>query len=165
MAAYHRWWPRPRHHECAAPARAAPAKQATVYKSRLCGCCKKWVEHLQKNGYTVTAHDVPDVNVYKKRYAVPDELGSCHTAIVTSGYVVEGHVPADVIDKLVAASAEGRRSASPCRACRRDHQGWKPARQRSTTFVAFDKAGKTKVFAQPLTLVMADPGRLSVVLR
>jgi hypothetical protein len=80
----------------------APAKEATVYKTATCGCCKKWVEHLEKSGYKVTAHDVPDVGVYKKRYGVPDSLGSCHTAIVSSGYIVEGHVPADVIDKLIA---------------------------------------------------------------
>src|SRR6478672_2821540 len=81
----------------------APAKEATVYKDASCGCCKKWVEHMEKSGWTVTAHDVPDVGVYKKKYGVPDNLGSCHTAMVTGGYVVEGHVPADLIDKLVAA--------------------------------------------------------------
>jgi hypothetical protein len=81
---------------------AAPAKEATVYKSATCGCCKKWVEHLEKNGYTVTPHDVADINVYKKKYGVPASLGSCHTAVVTGGYVIEGHVPADLIDKVVA---------------------------------------------------------------
>ena len=80
----------------------APPKEATVYKSATCGCCKKWVEHMEKSGYKVTAHDVPDVDVYKKRYGVPKSLGSCHTAIVSSGYIVEGHVPADVIDKMIA---------------------------------------------------------------
>ena len=46
----------------------APAKEATVYKDANCGCCKKWVEHMEKSGWTVTAHDVPDVGVYKKKY-------------------------------------------------------------------------------------------------
>ena len=123
-----------------------PAKEATVYKSPTCGCCKKWVEHMEKSGYKVTAHDVPDVAVYKKRYGVPDALGSCHTAIVTSGYIVEGHVPADVIDKLVAQAPKdiiglavpGMPQGSP---------GMESATKDKYDIVAFDKAGKTKVFA------------------
>src|SRR5688572_12881545 len=119
-----------------------PAKQATLYKSATCGCCKKWVEHLQKSGYTVTAHDVPDVNVYKKRYAVPDALGSCHTAIVTSGYVIEGHVPADVIDKLVADAPKdiiglavpGMPQGSP---------GMESSTPEKYEVLGFDKSGKT----------------------
>jgi hypothetical protein len=124
-----------------------PAKQATVYKSPTCGCCRKWVEHLQKSGYTVTSHDVPDVNVYKKRYAVPDELASCHTAIVTSGYVVEGHVPADVIDKFVSEAPKdvigiavpGMPEGSP---------GMETGTTEKYDIVAFDKTGKTRVFAR-----------------
>ncbi|HUQ82488.1 MAG TPA: DUF411 domain-containing protein [Gemmatimonadaceae bacterium] len=122
------------------------AKEATVYKSASCGCCKKWVEHMEKSGYKVTAHDVPDVAVYKKRYGVPDDLGSCHTAIVTSGYIVEGHVPADVIDKLVAQAPKGiiglavpgMPMGSP---------GMDSPTKDKYDIVAFDKAGKTKVFA------------------
>jgi hypothetical protein len=124
----------------------APKKEATVYKDAGCGCCKKWVEHMQKNGWTVTAHDVPDVGVYKKRYGVPDALGSCHTAIVTSGYVIEGHVPADLIDKLVAQhpadivglAVPGMPQGTP---------GMETGRVEKYDVLAFNKAGKTKVFA------------------
>ena len=127
---------------------AAPAaKQATVYKSATCGCCKKWVEHLQKAGYTVTSHDVADVNVYKKRYAVGEDLWSCHTAIVTGGYVVEGHVPADVIDKFVAAAPKdfiglavpGMPKGSP---------GMEGPVSEKYDILAFTKTGKTKVYAK-----------------
>jgi len=125
----------------------APAKEATVYKTATCGCCKKWVEHLQKSGYKVTAHDVPDVGVYKKRYGVPDSLGSCHTAIVSSGYIVEGHVPADVIDKLIAQAPKdviglavpGMVQGSP---------GMEGGTAEKYDVVSFDKTGKTKVYAQ-----------------
>lgn len=125
----------------------ASAKEATVYKTPSCGCCKKWVEHLEKSGYKVTAHDVADVGPYKKRYGVPDSLGSCHTAIVTSGYIVEGHVPADVIDKLVAQAPKdiiglavpGMPAGSP---------GMEVGAKEKYDVIAFDKAGKTKVFAQ-----------------
>ena len=129
-------------HLVAAPA----AKQATVYKSATCGCCKKWVEHMQKAGYTVTSNDVPDVNVYKKRYAVAEALWSCHTAIVTGGYVVEGHVPADVIDKFIAEAPKdliglavpGMPQGSP---------GMETGTTEKYDIVAFTKAGKTKVYA------------------
>ena len=118
----------------------------TVYKDAACGCCKKWVEHMQKSGWTVTAHDVPDVEVYKKKYGVPESLASCHTAIVTSGYVVEGHVPADVIDKLIAQhpadvvglAVPGLVTGSP---------GREGANAQKYDVVSFNKAGKTKVFA------------------
>ena len=125
----------------------APAKEATVYKSATCGCCKKWVEHMEKSGYKVTAHDVPDVAVYKKRYGVPESLGSCHTAIVSSGYIVEGHVPADVIDKMIAQAPKdviglavpGMPVGSP---------GMEGGTPEKYDIVAFDKAGKTRVFAK-----------------
>ncbi len=71
-----------------------------VYKSATCGCCKQWVKHLRNAGFTVEATDVADVSVYKREYGVPPQLTSCHTAIV-AGYVVEGHVPADDVIKML----------------------------------------------------------------
>ena len=80
---------------------AQPAKpKVTVYKSATCGCCSKWVEHMKANGFTVTALDVDDIEVPMKTYGVPSTLGSCHTALV-GGYVVEGHVPADVVTRML----------------------------------------------------------------
>ena len=72
----------------------------TVYKSPTCGCCAKWVSHLEANGFKVTTTDMPNVNPMKQRLGVPQQLSSCHTAVV-GGYVVEGHVPADVIRKML----------------------------------------------------------------
>ncbi|PKO86395.1 MAG: metal-binding protein [Betaproteobacteria bacterium HGW-Betaproteobacteria-12] len=65
-----------------------------VYKSPYCGCCGKWVEHLRKAGFAVQTHDVNDVPAARQR------LGSCHTAKL-AGYVVEGHVPAADIQRLL----------------------------------------------------------------
>ena len=123
------------------------AKEATVFKSATCGCCKKWVEHLQKARYTVKSNDVPDVEVYKKKYGVPDALGSCHTAVVTGGYVVEGHVPADLIDRIIAQKPKdviglavpGMPQGSP---------GMETGVVDKYEILAFDKAGKTRVFAR-----------------
>lgn len=72
----------------------------TVYKSSTCGCCKKWVEHLQENGFQVVAKDVDNLHPYKVEAKLAPGLTSCHTAFV-DGYAVEGHVPADDIKRLL----------------------------------------------------------------
>lgn len=72
----------------------------TVYKSPTCGCCTDWVEHLEANGFDVKTTDMPDVTPMKTRMGLPETLYSCHTAIV-GGYVVEGHVPADLVKKML----------------------------------------------------------------
>jgi len=71
-----------------------------IYKSAQCGCCKAWAEHLQKNGFTVNLHDVDDVPAARKKLGMPDKFGSCHTARV-GPYLVEGHVPAADIKRLL----------------------------------------------------------------
>lgn len=93
---------------------ARPAAKApiTVYKSASCGCCKKWVEHVEKAGFKVTAHDVEDVDKIKRDMGVPAALASCHTAVV-GAYLIEGHVPADLIDKLLAEKPKARGLAVP----------------------------------------------------
>jgi hypothetical protein len=83
----------------AASAAADPA-QVQVYKSPTCGCCTKWIDHLRENGFEVSATDVPDVRPIKLENGVPQRLASCHTAFV-AGYVIEGHVPASDIQRLL----------------------------------------------------------------
>lgn len=78
----------------------AAGPEITVYKSPTCGCCSKWVDHLKAGGFSVRSHDVPDVGPIKRKHGIPDRLSSCHTGLV-GGYAVEGHVPADVIRKLL----------------------------------------------------------------
>ena len=79
---------------------AGKALLAVVYKSPTCGCCTKWVEHLQANGFQVEVRDTADVEPAKARWGVPGQLGSCHTAKI-GNYVFEGHVPADVIQRVL----------------------------------------------------------------
>jgi hypothetical protein len=71
-----------------------------VYRSPTCGCCAKWVDHVKAAGFSPTVHQVEDVSPVKARGGVPGELQSCHTALI-GGYVIEGHVPADVIQQLL----------------------------------------------------------------
>ncbi|MBE9106782.1 DUF411 domain-containing protein [Nostoc cf. edaphicum LEGE 07299] len=73
---------------------------ATVYHSPDCNCCGGWIEHLKTQGFKITDFSTPDIETVKQKYNVPDNLSSCHTAIV-NGYVIEGHVPADDIKRLL----------------------------------------------------------------
>jgi len=79
----------------------ASLPSVAVYKSPTCGCCHSWVEHLEANGFDVVAHDMDDLTPIKARYHITGRLQSCHTALV-GGYVIEGHVPAGDIKKLLA---------------------------------------------------------------
>lgn len=83
-----------------APVWAQSSAAVEVFKSPYCGCCGKWVEHLRQNGFQVNTHDVEDVTAARKKMGMPDRLGSCHTAKI-GGYVVEGHVPAADIQRLL----------------------------------------------------------------
>lgn len=77
----------------------AQATMVQVWKDPNCGCCQVWVEHLQANGFKVEVRDVGNTAA-RKRLGMPEQLGSCHTASV-GGYVIEGHVPASDIQRLL----------------------------------------------------------------
>ena len=86
---------------------AAHAAALTVYKSATCGCCAKWVEHVEKHGFAVKVVNVDDIMAVKAKAGIPDKLVSCHTSKV-GGYVVEGHVPAADIKKLLATKPKAK---------------------------------------------------------
>ena len=124
----------------------APAKKPviTVYKDPSCGCCKNWIAHLIKNGYRVDAKDSPDMAEIKRTLGVPTGMRACHTAMV-NGYLIEGHVPAADIDRLLAQKPKiaglavpGMPAGSP---------GMEGAAAQRYQVLTFDKAGKTTVFA------------------
>ncbi len=125
---------------------AAPGARTelVVYKSPTCGCCNKWVDYLRKQGFTVVAHDTSGMTAVKAELGVPDALSSCHTAIV-GGYVIEGHVPAADIERLlkehpkvVGLAVAGMVTGSP------GMEGGTPEHYK---VMAFDAKGKTTVFA------------------
>ena len=78
----------------------AASPTLTVYKSPSCGCCAKWVEHLRAHSFVVTVRDEPDMDALKDRLGIPLKMRSCHTAQV-DGYLIEGHVPAEDIRRLL----------------------------------------------------------------
>src|SRR5690606_863960 len=124
---------------------AALAAEMTVYKSPTCGCCVAWIDHVKAHGFTVKAIDVRDVSGVKLANGVTRELASCHTALV-DGYVIEGHVPAADIKRLLkerpavtGLAVPGMPMGSP------GMEG--PVTQRYNV-VSFDKSGKTRVFSR-----------------
>ncbi len=78
----------------------------TVYQDPNCGCCSGWVEHMREAGFDVKAIETADMASIKQRLGVPAQLGSCHTGVVEgTGQLIEGHVPANVVRKLIADSS------------------------------------------------------------
>ena len=88
------------------------ASEVFVYKNPDCGCCNKWIRHLENNGFTVKSKNASNINSIKKEHGITAELSSCHTAIV-EGYVVEGHVPADDVKRLLSERPEIRGLSVP----------------------------------------------------
>ncbi len=86
-----------------AAATLAPGTPVKVFKDANCGCCKAWVQHMRDNGFQVTAIDEPArvLDSIKTAHGITDATASCHTAEV-GNYVIEGHVPADLVQKLVS---------------------------------------------------------------
>src|SRR3954468_4038778 len=116
----------------------------TVYKDPSCGCCKAWIAHLVKAGYTVDAKDSPNMPDIKRTLGVPEALTSCHTAVV-NGYLIEGHVSAEDIDRLLAQKPKIAGLAVP--GMPSNSPGMDGPRTKPYQVLAFDKNGKTRVFA------------------
>lgn len=123
----------------------APKTALLVYKDPGCGCCEKWVEYMGRSGFEVSVRNTSDMDPIKRRYGVSPALASCHTALA-EGYVIEGHVPADLVlkllkekPKLAGLAVPGMVSGSP---------GMEGPNPRHYDVVAFDKTGKTTLYAR-----------------
>jgi len=91
---------------------AADGLVITVHKDPSCGCCSGWVQHLQKAGFVAKVVETRDIDAVKARLGVPDDLAACHTAEL-SGYIVEGHVPAAALQRLLAEKPKAAGLAVP----------------------------------------------------
>jgi hypothetical protein len=91
---------------------STPLPPLTVYKSASCGCCRAWVDHMRGAGFTVRTVDTEDLGRVKGELGVPGTLQSCHTAVI-GAYLVEGHVPAADVKKLLAQKPAVRGLAVP----------------------------------------------------
>ena len=116
----------------------------TVWKSPLCGCCGKWVEHMENAGFKVTVKNTDTLEKVKKLAGIPEDLQSCHTATV-GGYTIEGHVPAKDVKRLLenrpkveGLAVPGMPSGSP---------GMENGERDAYDVVTFSRDGKTKLFS------------------
>lgn len=125
---------------------ADDADSIHVYKSPHCGCCSDWIDHLEENGFDVTATNTDDLGKIKAEAGLLAGLGSCHTAFV-GDYVIEGHVPADDIKRLLSEapkatglSVPGMPAGSPGMEIgdRKDHY----------KVIMFNEDGQTRVFSE-----------------
>jgi len=122
---------------------AASALLAVVYKTPTCGCCAKWVDHLKANGYKVEVHDVERVEPVKAEWGVPSGLASCHTAKI-GGYVFEGHVPAEVIQRVLREKPQIAGVAVP--GMPMGTPGMEGPYKDKYDVIAFDRSGNTSVY-------------------
>jgi hypothetical protein len=118
--------------------------EITVYRSPTCGCCKKWEDHMRANGFVVKDVTMDDLSAIKAESGVTSNLKSCHTALV-EGYVVEGHVPASDVQrllkekpKIVGLAAPGMPGAGPGMDTSKDPYD----------VLAFDGKGGTTIWAK-----------------
>jgi hypothetical protein len=130
------------------PAQAVDRPKVLVSKDPSCGCCGAWAEHLRRAGFPVEVIETTNVNAVKRRLGVPADLTSCHTAEV-QGYVIEGHVPASAVLRLLEEKPQATGLAVPGMPIGSPgmEQGPPSAYQRYNV-LAFTRAGVTTVFAR-----------------
>ncbi len=130
----------------AEPAALRAPTPITVYKSRTCGCCAQWVDHVKANGFMPTVHDEEEMDAIKDELGVPKSVRSCHTAMVGK-YLVEGHVPARDIHRLLKERPALAGLAVPGMPSGTPGMLAPGAAPEPYDVVGFDAAGQTSLFA------------------
>jgi hypothetical protein len=136
---------------CAGPAIAVNAPQPgkvtiEVYKTPTCGCCSKWVDHLKAHGFAVTTTELDNLDAVKATHGVPTDLGSCHTALA-NGYVIEGHVPAADIARMLKERPKIAGIAVPRMPAGSPGMEVPSGKVQPYRVLAFEKNGNTSVYA------------------
>ncbi|MCW8899623.1 MAG: DUF411 domain-containing protein [Gammaproteobacteria bacterium] len=122
----------------------ATAEEITVYKSPTCGCCNKWVKHLEGQGFDVKTQNIQNINQIKNEHGVQQQFQSCHTAIIGK-YFIEGHVPANDIKKLLKEQPDIKGLAVP--GMPMGSPGMEGHRKDRYDVVAIDKNNKVSVYS------------------
>lgn len=130
----------------AALTEVAQASEITVFRSPTCGCCGKWIEHMEAFGFQVKDNVTEDMAAVEQQYGVPDQLRSCHTAIA-NGYVIEGHIPAADVARLLTEKPDIAGIAVP------GMPTGSPGMESGDyvepySVISFSDAGETAVFAE-----------------
>jgi hypothetical protein len=121
------------------------AADVVVYKSPTCGCCGKWIDHMEQAGFVVDVKNRGNLGPIKAEYGVPRHLQSCHTAEV-GGYLVEGHVPPDLIQRMLDEKPDIRGLAVP--GMPMGSPGMEGPYKDEYDVLAIGKDGRTKVYAR-----------------
>jgi hypothetical protein len=119
----------------------------TVYKSKTCGCCAKWVDYLGENGFVATVRDEEAMEQVKDALGVPPSLRSCHTATVDK-YLIEGHVPAADIRRLLTERPKVAGLAAPGMPAQSPGMAEPGAPPKGYDVLAFQKDGTTLTFTR-----------------
>lgn len=127
----------------ATPAAALPP--VAVFKNPSCSCCGAWVDHLKAAGFSVRVSEVDDTAPVRRRHGLPDRYASCHTALV-AGYVLEGHVPAADVKRLLALKPAAVGLAVPGMPIGSPGMEQGPRVERYQVLLV-DRAGQAQVFA------------------
>jgi len=120
-------------------------REVVMYKSPNCECCDGWAEHLRKAGFTVKVNKRDDMDAIKSEYGVPEKLASCHTALI-DGYVIEGHVPAADVERLLKERPDIAGLTAPGMPMKSPGMQAVGAAPKGYDILAFDKDGTSKVF-------------------
>ena len=123
-----------------------PAPTVQVYKSSTCGCCANWVKHLQQHGFRTQVTEMDDVAAVKAQHRIPARVQSCHTAVV-DGYVIEGHVPAADVQRLLKERPAVLGLAVPGMPIGSPGMEVPNMKPQAYDVIAFDKQGQLKVYA------------------
>ena len=115
-----------------------------VYQNPACGCCGQWAAHLERAGFDVTVEKTAELNRIKEREGIGPEIAGCHTAMV-DGYIVEGHVPIDAIERLLAERPDVVGIAVPGMPV--GSLGMEGPNPQPYDVLTFDANGNTEVFA------------------
>lgn len=130
---------------CAQTAR--PSSDLAVYKSPTCGCCGAWVEHMTAAGFQARITEVTDPGAVRRARGIPDSLASCHTALI-GGYVLEGHVPAGDVRRLLAERPDALGLAVPAMPLGSPGMEMPDGRRDPFETLLILKGGGTRVFAR-----------------
>ena len=126
-------------------AQSANAAVVNVTKNANCTCCDGWVEHMRKAGFHLNVKIVDDVTPTASRFGVPEDLRSCHTSVV-EGYVIEGHVPAGDVKRLLAQDPKATGLAVPGMVLGSPGMDFGPQKEPYKTLL-FTKSGQKRIFA------------------
>jgi hypothetical protein len=121
-------------------------REMVVYRAPTCGCCTDWIGYVEEHGYTVTVEDVQDISIIKTEHNIPQSTWSCHTALV-DGYIIEGHVPIEDIERLLSERPDVAGIAVPGMPVGSPGMEMTGAEPQPFAVVTFDAEGNTEVYS------------------